>query len=292
MTIHSNDPVDPVVQVPLSGQGQFANPTIWLSASSHDFGNVWVAADGKANWRLRIANTGNQNLEIVDLILNNPAFSVSGFSGLPIVIVPNDTVSVTVSFLPTDTLTYLDTLLVGSNDPANPFVSVSLSGRGILDDYTTGYVFWNYQVPDNPRSGSSQDYEVDGLQTINDINGDGVGEVVIATENYWLLCLDGNSSGTPDTLWSFNTYISNYSAGSIGQTWDYGVQDAIDIASDLNGDGYNDVVIATGGGNEHVYAVNGTNGEMLWQYGTDDPNSYGLGDFEAVDAKRDFTGDG
>lgn len=292
MTLYSNDPIDPVVQVPLSGQGQFANPTIWLSASSHDFGNVWVAADGKANWRLHIANTGNQNLEIVDLILNNPVFSVSGFGSLPIIIVPNDTVDVTVSFLPTDTLTYLDTLLVGSNDPANPFAPVALQGRGILDDYTTGYVFWNYQVPDNPRSGSSQDYEVDGLQTINDINGDGVGEVVIATENYWLLCLDGNSSGAPDTLWSFNTYISNFSAGSIGQTWDYGVQDAIDIASDLNGDGYNDVVIATGGGNEHVYAINGTNGEMLWQYGTDDPNSYGLGDFEAVDAKRDFTGDG
>jgi outer membrane protein assembly factor BamB len=292
LTIYSDDPLNPVETVSLNGQGQYVEPTIWVSDTTHDFGNVWIPVEGKSQWRMKIANTGNQDLEIVDLILNDPIFTLGGFSDFPITIVPNDTFMLSVYFQPVDTTTYLDSLIIASTDPANPYLYISLTGTGVLDDYQTGYSFWNYTVPDNPDAGSYQEYEVDGLKTINDINGDGVDEVVIATENYWILCLDGNGSGVTDTLWSFSTYISNSSAGSIGANADYGVQDAIQVASDLNGDGQNDVVIATGGGNEHVYAIDGTNGEMLWTFGTDDPNSYGMGDFEAVDVQRDFNDDG
>lgn len=292
MNIHSNDPLHVIVSVSLSGQGQYFAPTIWLSSYAHDFGNVWVGGEGIARWDLQIANTGNQNLEIVDLILSIPEFSVGGFSTYPIVIVPNDTFRLAVYFQPSSPILFEDSLIVASTDPAHPYVYVYLRGHGYHEDFQTGYIFWSYTVPSNPRAGSYQDYDMEGLKPLNDITGDGVMEVVIATANYWILCLNGASSGLADTLWSFNTYISNYSAGSIGANYEYGVQDAIGIASDLNGDGFNDVVIATGGGNEHVYAIDGTNGQMLWQFGTDDPNSYGLGDFEAVDVRRDFTNDG
>jgi outer membrane protein assembly factor BamB len=292
MSIHSNDPYEPIVDVSLSGQGQFVNPAIWLSQDSHHFGNVWVpVTEGVSKWILEIANIGNQNLNIENLTLNSPEFYLGGISGLPIIIAPNDTFDLDVFFEPTAAQLFRDTLFIQSNDPSQPFVFVELMGTGISGPFDLGYQFWNYQVPDNPRAGSFQDYEVDGLRPINDITGDGIEEVVIATENYWILCLNGAGSGTTDTLWSFITYISNSSAGSIGANFEYGVQDAIQIASDLNNDGFNDVVIATGGGNEHVYAINGTNGEKLWEYGTDDPNSYGLGDFEAVDVRRDFNGD-
>ncbi len=290
--IFSNDPDEPEVTVPLIGQGQFIGPRIWLSDTFHDFGNVWVGMDGKAKWKLRIANVGNQNLEVVDLILTRPQFFVGNVSAFPVTLVPGDTFDLWVYFQPDDTLLYRDSLAIASTDPNVPFAFVQLQGRGVHENYSMGYLFWDYQVPEHPNAGSYQEYEVDGLRAINDIDGDGVAEVIAATENYWILCLDGAGNGTTDTLWSFSTYVSNYSAGSIGGTNDYGVQDALAIANDLNGDGYNDVVIATGGGNEHVYALDGTNGNILWQYGTDDPGSYGLGDFQSVDARLDFNNDG
>ncbi len=167
---------------------------------------------------------------------------------------------------------------------------MSVQGSGFAGTYDLGYQFWTYQVPDNPHEGSFQEYRVLGLKPMNDITGDGVDEVVIATDNYWIMALNGAGSGTTDTLWTFNTYFSNVNAGTIGMSNDYGVQDALAIVSDLNGDGKNDVVFGTGGSNEHVYALDGTNGHIIWQYG-DDVN-YGLGDFEAVDGRRDFNGDG
>ena len=291
MAINSNDPVDPTVTVDLIGKGLYADPTASLNASSHNFGSVWVAGEGTGFWKLEIRNQGNVDLVVSDLALTNPVFAVDA-PALPFSIGRDDTATVTVQFTPSAVASFEDSLKIHSNDPAQPVLPVFLQGSGSGGPYNAGFQFWSYQVTDNPDAGSFQEYEVDGLKPINDITGDGVSEVVIATENYWLLCLNGAGSGVTDTLWSFSSYISNSSAGSIGGNSDYGVQDAISIASDLNGDGFNDVVIATGGGNEHVYAIDGTNGSKIWEYGTDDPNSFGLGDFEACDARRDYNNDG
>jgi outer membrane protein assembly factor BamB len=286
--IYSNDPVYPVVQVSLKGQGVLSGARIGLSATSHNFGNVWVGEEGITLWDFKIFNMGDQTLQISDLQFNLPEFTYNSPT-IPFQIFSTDTLQITSFFYPTQAGTYLDTLKITSNDVFNPVVKISVQGTGFFNPYNYGYMFWEYQVPDNPNT-SSDEFRVEGLKPINDITGDGINEVIICTDNYWTICLDGAASGTSFPLWSFNTYFNSSNAGSIGQSWDYGVQDALQIANDLNGDGKNDVVIGTGGGNEHVYAIDGTNGEIIWQFG-DDFNPY-LGDFEAVDVWRDFTGDG
>ncbi len=291
LTIRTNDPVTPEIIVDLSGKGLYPEPTAVLGATSHDFGSVWVSGEGVGSWPLKIVNQGFVPLTVSGLATGSSNFSVNGPS-LPFEVGRDDTVNVTVWFTPTAASNYQDTLTVSSDDPSDPNLTVALSGSGTAGPFNTGFQFWQYQVVDNPQAGSFQEYEVDGLRAINDITGDGVSEVVVATENYMIICVNGASSGNADTLWTFTSYISNSSAGSIGGNFDFGVQDALAIAEDLNDDGYNDVVIATGGGNEHVYAIDGTNGDILWEFGTNDPNSFGLGDFEAVDAQRDFTNDG
>ena len=288
MTIESNDLATPEVDVNLSGQGVLSGPTIVLSASSHNFGDVWVNADGNSYWNFNIYNTGDSPLEISDMHFTTPQFSFDS-SPIPFQVAPTETATVRVVFSPGQPGSYSDSLLIQSNDTQNPLVNVAVAGNGVAGNYAIGYQFWQYQVPDNPHI-SYQEHRVLGLKPINDINGDGISDVIIATNNYFLMALDGAGGGNTDTLWSLNTYFSNTNAGYIGQSNDYGVQDALAIVSDLNGDGKNDVVIGTGGSNEHVYAINGQNGHIIWGFGND--VTYGLGNFEAVDGQRDFNGDG
>ena len=287
LKIYNNDPIAPIVNVNLRGQGVLSGARIGLSATSHNFGNVWVGEEGITFWDFKIINMGDQSLQISDLQFNLPEFTYNSPT-IPFQIFSTDTLQLTAYFYPTQAGTYLDTLKITNNDVTNPVAKISIQGTGFFNPYNYGYMFWQYQVPDNPNT-SSDEFRVEGLKPMNDITGDGISEVIICTDNYWTICLDGAASGSTFPLWSFNTYFNSSNAGSIGQSWDYGVQDAVQIADDLNNDGKNDVVICTGGGNEHVYALDGTNGEIIWQYG--DEINYSLGDFEAVDVQRDFNGD-
>jgi len=287
LTIYNNDPVSPEVNVELFGQGVLDGAVLALTDAHHNFGNIWVGEDAVTLWETEIINMGDQPLEISDMQFTLPEFYFDA-PDIPFQIPSTDTLTFTIFFYPTVDGTYIDTLKITSNDNTNPVSIVVVEGTGTFSEYNYGYTFWNYQVPLNPNT-SSTEFRVEGLKPINDITGDGVAEVMIATDNYLLMCLNGAGGGTTFPVWTFNTYFNNSNAGSIGQSWEFGVQDAMQIADDLNGDGYNDVVIGTGGSNEHVYAIDGTNGEIIWAFG-DDIN-YGLGDFEAVDVQRDFNGD-
>jgi len=287
LTIYNNDPVSPEVNVELLGQGVLSGAVLALTDAHHNFGNIWVGEDAVTFWEAEIINMGDQPLEISDMQFTLPEFYFDA-PDIPFPIPSTDTLTFTIFFYPTLEGNHIDTLQITSNDNTNPVSIVAVEGTGTFSEYNYGYAFWNYQVPLNPNT-SSTEFRVEGLKPINDITGDGVNEVMIATDNYLLMCLNGAGGGTTFPVWTFNTYFSNSNAGSIGQSWEYGVQDAMQIAEDLNGDDFNDVVIGTGGSNEHVYAIDGTNGEIIWEFG-DDIN-YGLGDFEAVDVQRDFNGD-
>jgi hypothetical protein len=288
LKIYCNDPVKPVVNVNLRGQGVLSGARIGLSATSHNFGNVWVGEEGIALWNFEVFNMGDQTLQISALDLDLPEYSVSSPS-LPFQILSTDTLQLTVYFYPTQVGTYLDTLKISSNDVTNPVAEISLQGAGVFNEYNYGYIFWEYQVPLNPYGGNTWRW-VEGLKPINDITGDGIPDVIVCTDNGWNMCIDGAASGSSYPIWTFNTHVNNNNSGSIGANGEYGVQDAVQIADDLNGDGFNDVVLAMGGGNEHVYVLNGLNGDIIWKFG--DEINYDLGDFQSVDVQRDFNGDG
>ncbi len=286
--IYCNDPVNLVNDVNLRGQGVLIGARIGLSANSHNFGNVWVGEEGIAFWNFKIINIGDETLQISDLQFNLQEYTFDA-PAIPFQVFSTDTVQLTAYFYPTQVGTYLDTLKITNNDLTNPVEKIFFQGTGNFSAYNYGYTFWQYQVPPHPNS-SSASPRIEGLKYINDITGDGIADVIISTENYWTMCLDGAASGMTFPIWIFTTYMSSSNAGSIGANFEYGVQDAIQITNDLNNDGYEDVVLAVGGGNEHVYALSGKTGQIIWQYG-DDIN-WNLGDFEAVDVQRDFNGDG
>ncbi|MBN1149709.1 choice-of-anchor D domain-containing protein [candidate division WOR-3 bacterium] len=285
--IHSNDPVDTLIELEFSGAGLYGQQHIELSAQSHAFGTVWVGGEGLTGWNLCLYNRGIIGLNI-DSFSISPPFSVQSGS-LPLEILPDSNSTVRVWFNPQATGNYWDTLEIYSDDPSIPISGVVLNGEGFSGNYSLGYMFWQYLVPDNPYT-SYNDKKVEGLKKIGDVNGDGISDLVICTENYWTICINGASSGYADTFWTFNTGVDDNNTGSICLNGMFSAQKAVQPAEDLNGDGVDDVVICTDGGNEHVYALSGIDGEVIWSYG-DDYNPY-MGGFGAVDARRDFNGDG
>jgi len=286
--IYSDDPDEAIKQLPARGYGIFGSPTISLPPSLN-YGLRRVGSTSSIT--MVIGNLGAEPLNITAISNANPEFYTDSIS-LPLTIDSLGSTSLRVWFQPSSGIAFSDTLKITSNTVSSQaaVTDVLLAGTGDPTGVPIGQPLWSFNVPDHP-SGSNFGRLVKGVRAIDDITGDGKADVVVSTENYWTMALNGNGSVTTDTLWTFSTYISNSSAGSIGTTGDYSHQKALAVANDLNSDGFRDVVIGTGGGNEHVYAISGKTGQMIWTFGTDAPDSFGLGDFTGVDVARDFDGD-
>ncbi|MBI5474421.1 MAG: choice-of-anchor D domain-containing protein [Ignavibacteriae bacterium] len=282
----SNDPDEHSKPLLAKGFGIYASSHI-DAPTAYDFGS---RRGGSSNvWYMTIQNQGGPQLVISGMTVGMRPFNLDSLV-FPVTIDSLQSKSFRVWFRPTAATSYVDTLKITSNASNGPLTTVVLTGIGNNTTVPMGQPFWTYTVPNNPRTSSNAKL-IKGVRAISDINNDGKADVVVSSENYWTMALNGNASVSNDTLWAFNTYIANTSAGSIGSTGDYSHQKALAVAN-LNGDAYKDVIIGTGGGNEHVYALNGRNGQILWQFGTDHPDSFGLGDITGVDASIDFTGDG
>lgn len=284
--IYSNDPDERVKTLYATATGIYGNPAISVS-SSYDFGPRRVGSSN--SWLMTIQNQGAEPLSISSITTTTTSFKVDSV-GLPLNIDSLGIATLRVWFRPSAATSYVDTVKISSNASNGPTTKILLTGSGDATSVPLGQPFWTYTVPSNPRT-SSNTKLLKAVRAISDITGDGKPDVVVSSENYWTMALNGNASGTNDSLWAFNTYISSNSAGSIGSTGDYSHQKALAVA-DLNQDTFKDVIIGTGGGNEHVYALNGRNGQILWQFGTDHPDSFGLGDITGVDASTDFNNDG
>ncbi|MGB9663719.1 MAG: choice-of-anchor D domain-containing protein [Ignavibacteria bacterium] len=284
--IYHNDISRPAQVIRLVGNGIYGQGVINVP-SSYNFGTKRV---GSTNfWWMKIENQSSQPINIFSWSASIPDFYLEP-DVFPLTLAANSSRYVRVWFNPKSSGLITDTLKILNNSSNAPEAKIFVSGTGEIQNLSLGQPLWMHTMPNHPISNTFR--TVKGVRAIQDITGDGKADVIVCTENYWTAALNGNSSNSNDTLWSFNTYISNSSAGSIGSAGDYSYQKALSIASDLNGDRFNDVVIGTGGGNETVYALNGKTGQMLWKFGTDHPDSFALGDITGVDATTDFNSDG
>jgi hypothetical protein len=284
--LYHNDPARPAQVIRNVGMGIY--PAAYLGApASYDFGTRRVFSTN--SWNMRIENQGATQLHIDSARFSSVNYFVEA-GVFPMTIDSVAARNVRVWFHPTSVGGFSDTMTIFSNASNGTSMGVALAGAGQNIQAAIGIPLWTYTVPNHPISNTFR--TVKAVRMISDLTGDDHPDIIISTENYWTMALNGNASVTNDSLWAFTTYISNSSAGSIGSTGSYSYQKALAIASDLDGDGFNDVVIGTGGGNERVYAISGKTGQQIWSFGTDHPDSFSLGDFDGVDASTDFNGDG
>lgn len=140
-------------------------------------------------------------------------------------------------------------------------------------DYPIGTTIWQYII-----TGGS-DNSVKAIAPIEDINDDGIGDVVVCSEENNIRCFSGGEIGTGSVLWTHNIYSGNI----------YSQKGLITIP-DVNNDGYQDVVVGATGGARLVRCISGLTGLTIWTY---DTHEYGGGGWVyQVDCRFDYNNDG
>lgn len=266
----STDPINPEVNVELTGEAVLVGPSIVVPITTHNFGNVRMHATTR--WFFEVKNIGNEALVIESMTIDQPAFYLDESWNFPVQILPLETVLFGVWFFPPLTGPFNGNLTIYNNDPGNPAVNISLTGTGFYKSYLMGEELWNYTI------NTSWDNSPKAIRSISDISGDNVDDVIVCSEDYFVRCFNGNSHGTADILWEYEV-----PSGSVYQ------QQALAIHPDINGDGWQDVIIGTTGIGT-VTAINGKTGQQFWSFST---AMWGNGGWVyMVDAARDFNNDG
>ncbi len=120
LTVNSNDPVNPMVKVNVTAQGE--KPRLaTLIADTGDFGKVCVGSFKDLN--LTLNNSGGCSLSVTNITSNNPEFQMASVLSLPLTIEPGDSLQVPIRFQPTSFgVNKMANITIASNDMASPKV--------------------------------------------------------------------------------------------------------------------------------------------------------------------------
>jgi outer membrane protein assembly factor BamB len=140
-------------------------------------------------------------------------------------------------------------------------------------DYPIGTVIWQYQIT------GGYDTSPKAIAALDDINDDGIDDVVICSEDNYIRCFSGGAIGAGVVLWEHEIYSGNIYS-----------QHGLTITEDIDGDGYNDIVVGATGGARLIQCISGKNGEAIW---THDTHEYGDGGWVyQVNCTYDYNNDG
>ena len=98
VAIESNDPINPSVDVTLTGNGVYSGPHILLSDSAHDYGDRRAGA--YTRWFLTVTNNGSQPLSISNITSSSPNFIVDDGLIFPLTIATLDDAKIGIWFHP------------------------------------------------------------------------------------------------------------------------------------------------------------------------------------------------
>ncbi len=270
-TLETNDPVTPEVDLTLTGTAVNPGPYVYLPQDSMDYGSVRTGATTR--WEMEVVNMGDQTLTISDVTFDDSHFYLEPRDTLPLSLAPLESTTLGIWFHPDAEGTFTGTMTITNNDTTQNPKIVPLTGEGLDKDWPMGDEFWSYTITD------IYDSSPKAILKIDDVTGDGVGDVIIGSEDDKIRCFNGNSDGTGDVIWETKIY-----AGSVYS------QNSLTTISDIDGDGYEDIIVGTAWGDRSIIALSGYSGKQLWKHQT---NEYGDGGWVyQVDARYDYNGDG
>ncbi len=128
VAIFSNDPSAPTRDLPVVMNVTGGEPAIAVSDDAIDFGTI--IAGTSTFEELEVTNVGEGAvLSISDLMFDDDAFRVPPTTDGLIELMPGQSETITIEFLPDDPGAYEGTLTIVSNDPNTPELDVALTGQ-------------------------------------------------------------------------------------------------------------------------------------------------------------------
>jgi hypothetical protein len=255
-----------------SAIANFSGPVIFLPETNHNFGPVRTYATTR--WFLEIQNLGDETIVIDTAYFSvNAQYYFDQSIVFPLEISPSDSLLMGIWFQPNGEDEYFSFLEIINNDQSHDTVEVELSGAGITKIWEMGEEFWAFSgIPENDNS-------IRSILSTSDISDDGIDDMAVASAGDLIYCLNANSSGIADVLWQHQ--IPNAAV--------YG-QNCLSLITDINDDGYRDIVVGTCGEDRSITVLSGKTGAEIWKLVT---SNYGFGGcIYQVNVSYDYNGDG
>jgi len=207
------------------GKADAGVPNVYLPVSALDFGEV--AKGATASEGLTLQNTGTGTLTVESLAFDDASFFASAGAGLQVAAGSSTTLSV--KFLPVDFLAHNGTLVITTDDPDSPELTVTLRGAVVVDQDGDGFSgedaggddcddddasihpeaddAWYDGVDANCDGADDYDQDGDGFQTLayNPVPGAGGGDcqdtnpaMYPGAEDAWYDGVDSNCDAVDD----------------------------------------------------------------------------------------------
>ena len=259
LLIHSNDPDEDPSLLQLIGTGLPDEGDIVLVPDFVDFGNVRIGPSPllSSSRTVQIWNDGSGVLTLTDVEVVGQGFYMDGVPW-PITIDSSSFYPVRIWFDPQQTGYHESIFFFNSDDPDNPEAALAVIGEGVDTPLEGGEILWWYSAT------GGFDHSINSITWINDVNGDGIADCIAASANHLVFCLNGSSTATADTFWTYNTGADNNHSGIV---W---YERGLHRIDDLNGDQVDDVILGTTGSSQSVYALSGVDGAELWMFDTEE----------------------
>ncbi|HEX8971435.1 choice-of-anchor D domain-containing protein [Oryzihumus sp.] len=134
----SNDPTTAVADLAVSGAGVAQPiPIAAVSPTSLDFGAVTIGS--AASRTVTIQNTGTGALNVTGISLSSGTSSAFSWSpAAPFAVAAGTSATLTVTYKPTDGAAASGAIVIASDDPASPTISVALTGSGAQPTHSSG----------------------------------------------------------------------------------------------------------------------------------------------------------
>ena len=276
--VYSNDPSEPEMLINITGMGIFASRRLGIYPDTLNFGTVRADPwrDGIRVREIAIFNKGGDEMRVDAIEGGIPGIFELEYENMPRRLQTAETLWVNVSFTPHRGITYIDTVLIYSNE-LRRINRMIILGTGNDSVYAAGSVLWSHRLEEG-------DGDVGGIAVMKDVNGDEIDEIVAVGPTGNAYCISGFASGEADVFWLQD--FANRVFAPVGIE----SKDVMLANSDLNGDGLADAIIGSGGDDRSVYGLSGRNGEMLWRWESRSIQADGAIIF--IESFFDYNGDG